>query len=171
MSNITIGNKIKDLQFAIEVITTLKGRIYITRDSINQLIEFSQCFGCLPIFTQKFKGKKRSWVFLNPEQISNIPSLKYKITFRVSLSICINFITILKEEQQHYCFEVAKNANKHQVKKAIENIFQVKVESVRVANIRGKVKRLGRNIGKRPNWKKAYVKLKEGEKPIDFFKT
>ncbi len=79
--------------------------------------------------------------------------------------------TIIKEEQQHYCFEVAKHANKYQVKKAIENIFQVKVESVRVANIRGKVKRLGRNIGKRPNWKKAYVKLKEGEKPIDFFKT
>jgi large subunit ribosomal protein L23 len=45
------------------------------------------------------------------------------------------------------------------------------VDSVRVANVRGKMKRLGRNIGKRPNWKKAYVKLKEGEKPIDFFKT
>jgi large subunit ribosomal protein L23 len=79
--------------------------------------------------------------------------------------------TILKEDKQHYCFEVARSANKHQVKKAIENIFQVKVQSIRVANVRGKVRRLGRNIGKRPNWKKAYVKLKEGEKPIDFFKT
>lgn len=79
--------------------------------------------------------------------------------------------TILKEEKNHYCFEVSRNANKHQVKKAIENIFQVKVKSVRVANMRGKVKRLGRNVGKRPDWKKAYVKLKEGEKQIDIFKA
>ena len=79
--------------------------------------------------------------------------------------------TILKEEKNHYCFEVSRNANKHQVKKAIENIFQVKVKSVRVANVRGKVKRLGRNVGKRPDWKKAYVKLKEGEKQIDIFKA
>ncbi len=79
--------------------------------------------------------------------------------------------TILKEDKDHYCFEVAKSANKYQIKQAIENIFQVKVDSVRIANVRGKVKRLGRSIGKRPDWKKAYVKLKEGEKPIDYFKA
>jgi large subunit ribosomal protein L23 len=65
-------------------------------------------------------------------------------------------------------FEVAPSANKIEVKRAIEELFKVKVEEVRLANIRGKVKRMGRWSGKRRDWRKAYVRLKEGEKAPDF---
>lgn len=65
-------------------------------------------------------------------------------------------------------FEVDVKANKIQVKAAVEELFKVKVAAVRVFNVRGKVKRLGRNVGKRRDWRKAYVRLKEGEKAPDF---
>jgi large subunit ribosomal protein L23 len=65
-------------------------------------------------------------------------------------------------------FEVAPHANKIQVKKAVEELFKVKVAEVRLANVRGKVKRMGRWAGKRRDWTKAYVRLKEGEKAPDF---
>jgi len=65
-------------------------------------------------------------------------------------------------------FEVDPNANKIQVKDAVEELFKVKVEEVRLFNVRGKVKRLGRYEGKRRDWRKAYVRLKEGEKAPDF---
>ncbi|HYM62430.1 MAG TPA: 50S ribosomal protein L23 [Thermoanaerobaculia bacterium] len=65
-------------------------------------------------------------------------------------------------------FEVDVKANKIQVKAAVEELFKVKVAEVRVFNVRGKVKRLGRNVGKRRDWRKAYVRLKEGEKAPDF---
>lgn len=69
-----------------------------------------------------------------------------------------------------YTFEVKKNANKIEIKKAIEEVFPgVEVESVNTLNVLGKVKRMGRNEGKRPDWKKAIVKLKEGSKTIEFF--
>lgn len=69
-----------------------------------------------------------------------------------------------------YTFEVAKSANKIEIKKAIEEVFPgVTVESVNTLNVQGKVKRMGRNEGKRPDWKKAVVKLKEGSKSIEFF--
>ncbi len=77
--------------------------------------------------------------------------------------------TILKEQKKQYCFEVARDANKYEVRSAIERLFNVKVDSVRLVNVRGKMKRLGRSIGKRRDRKKAYVELKEGEKPIEFF--
>jgi len=77
--------------------------------------------------------------------------------------------TILKEEKGQYCFEVARYANKHEVKSAIERLFNVKVESVRLVNVQGKIKRLGRSLGKRKDRKKAFVELKQGEKPIEFF--
>jgi len=77
--------------------------------------------------------------------------------------------TILKEEKNQYCFEVARYANKHEVKNAIERLFNVKVESVRLVNVQGKMKRLGKHLGKRKDRKKAYVELKEGQKPIEFF--
>lgn len=67
-----------------------------------------------------------------------------------------------------YIFEVDVKATKHQIKGAVEKLFNVHVERVHSLNIRGKMKRVGRNVGKRPNWKKAYVTLKEGEK-IEFF--
>ena len=66
-------------------------------------------------------------------------------------------------------FEVSTRANKIQIKKAVEAQFQRKVASVRVARFAGKERRQGRFAGYRPEWKKAYVRLAEGEKPIEFF--
>jgi large subunit ribosomal protein L23 len=66
-------------------------------------------------------------------------------------------------------FEVAPRANKIQIKRAVEAQFQRKVTEVRVANFLGKERRQGKFKGYRPAWKKAYVRLAEGEKPIEFF--
>lgn len=77
--------------------------------------------------------------------------------------------TLLKETQRALCFEVHREATKPEIKKAVETIFGVRVQDVRVANVHGKVKRQGKYSGKRPDWKKAYVVLKQGEKMIEFF--
>jgi large subunit ribosomal protein L23 len=77
--------------------------------------------------------------------------------------------TALKETQRSLCFEVHRDASKPEIKKAVESLFGVKVADVRVANVHGKVKRQGRYVGRRPDWKKAYVVLKQGEKMIEFF--
>jgi large subunit ribosomal protein L23 len=77
--------------------------------------------------------------------------------------------TNLKETQRTLCFEVHRDATKPEIKKAIESLFSVKVAGVRVLNAHGKLKRQGRFAGRRPDWKKAYVVLKEGEKMIEFF--
>jgi large subunit ribosomal protein L23 len=75
----------------------------------------------------------------------------------------------LKETQSTVCFEVHRDATKPEIKKAVESLFSVKVADVRVANMHGKVKRQGRYSGRRPDWKKAFVVLKKGEKMIEFF--
>jgi large subunit ribosomal protein L23 len=77
--------------------------------------------------------------------------------------------TFLKETQSSLCFEVHRDATKPEIKKAVETLFGVKVADVRVANVHGKVKRQGRYVGRRSDWKKAYVVLKKGEKMIEFF--
>ena len=69
-----------------------------------------------------------------------------------------------------YVFEVAKAANKIEIAKAISQIFNVKVVSVNTVNVEGKVKRMGRSIGKRSDYKKAIVKLAAGES-IEFFEA
>lgn len=75
----------------------------------------------------------------------------------------------LKDTENLYLFRVARDANKIQIRRAVEQIFKVKVESVRTVRVRGKTKRVGRRLGRRPDWKKAYVKVRAGEKPIEFF--
>jgi large subunit ribosomal protein L23 len=75
----------------------------------------------------------------------------------------------MKETANVIAFEVAPEANKIQVKKAVEELFKVKVDEVRLLNMRGKVKRLGRFAGRRRDWRKAYVKLAEGQKAPEFF--
>ncbi len=77
--------------------------------------------------------------------------------------------TFLQERENAYTFEVAKDATKPQIKKAVEKIFGVKVKSVRTINVKGKKKRLGRFEGKRRDWKKAIVYLADKEQKIDFF--
>jgi large subunit ribosomal protein L23 len=70
----------------------------------------------------------------------------------------------LKDTGNQYVFEVQRGANKIEIKKAVEKLFKVKVISVRIANMDGKVKRLGKSFGKRPDWKKAVVKLNPKDK-------
>jgi large subunit ribosomal protein L23 len=67
------------------------------------------------------------------------------------------------QDRSEYTFEVHPEATKHQIRHAIEELFGVKVTDVWTANIRGKEKRMGKSAGRRPNWKKAIVKLREGD--------
>ncbi len=68
----------------------------------------------------------------------------------------------LREQHNVVCFRVVPAANKVQIKRAVETLFEVRVKRVRTANFGGKEKRWGRFVGRRPNWKKAYVTLAEG---------
>jgi len=77
--------------------------------------------------------------------------------------------TQLKEQHQTLVFEVHRDATKPEIKKAFELLFERKVAEVRVARVHGKVKRQGRYAGQRPDWKKAFVVLKKGEKSVEFF--
>ena len=72
-------------------------------------------------------------------------------------------------EEKKYVFQVANDANKIEIKKAIEEIFGVKVEKVNTIRMEGKLKRNGRFVGRRANWKKAMVKLTADSKTIEFF--
>lgn len=76
--------------------------------------------------------------------------------------------TFLKDACNQLLFEVDPNANKSEIKKAVEKLFKVSVLSVRTQNRLGKRKRLGRFSGRRKNWKKAIVTLKQGDR-VDFF--
>ena len=73
-----------------------------------------------------------------------------------------------KESNHQYAFEVHSDANKVEIQRAVEQLFKVRVSQVRTCSVLGKLKRLGRKYGKRPDWKKAIVTLKEGDR-IDFF--
>jgi large subunit ribosomal protein L23 len=74
----------------------------------------------------------------------------------------------VKETEGTLVFEVAADATKTEVKKAVEILFKVKVSTVRTANVLGKERRRGKFTGFRPDWKKAYVRLKSGEKIPDY---
>jgi len=75
--------------------------------------------------------------------------------------------TLAVEDSNRFVFKVQKVATKLEIKKAVELMFDVEVEAVQVLNVKGKIKRFGRTLGKRSDWKKAYVKLKAGH-DIDF---
>lgn len=75
----------------------------------------------------------------------------------------------LKNLKNIICFEVADWANKIEVKKAVEKLFSVKVQEVKILNMKSKPKAYGRYRGRRAGFKKAYVRLKEGEKTLEFF--
>jgi large subunit ribosomal protein L23 len=77
--------------------------------------------------------------------------------------------TRLKDASNTVCFEVDRDANKIEIARAVSALFNVKVADVRVANREGKWKRMGKFVGQRKAWKKAYVRLAAGEKPIEFF--
>jgi large subunit ribosomal protein L23 len=73
-----------------------------------------------------------------------------------------------KEMYNQICLEVDRSANKVEIRRAVEVLFKTKVLAVKTQNMRGKTRRMGRNLGKKPDWKKAVVKLAPGES-IDFF--
>jgi len=74
----------------------------------------------------------------------------------------------VKETEGTLVFDVAPEASKNEVKQAVEALFKVKVAAVRTANVPGKERRRGRYAGYRPDWKKAYVRLKAGEKMPEY---
>lgn len=76
--------------------------------------------------------------------------------------------TLVNEQGNQVVFRVHPRANKVEIRQAVEQLFKVKVEKVRTTRLLGKVRRVGRHVGKRPDWKKAYVTLAEGSR-IDFF--
>ncbi len=78
--------------------------------------------------------------------------------------------TILADKMKQYTFEVLQDANKQEIKQAIEMIFSVKVKQVSVVNVKGKTKRFKNTVGKRSDWKKAFVSLQPGS-DIDFTVT
>ncbi len=77
----------------------------------------------------------------------------------------------VKETQNTLVFEVAEKATKTEVKQAVETLFKIKVENVRTAIVEGKERRRGKFTGYRPDWKKAYVRLKEGEKMPEYLNS
>lgn len=83
-------------------------------------------------------------------------------------SVLLKEATSEEGEGQVLTFRVDKKADKEEIRNAVEEIFNVKVSTVRTINYKGKVKRRGRTEGRRPNWKKAYVTLKKGEPMVDY---
>jgi large subunit ribosomal protein L23 len=82
--------------------------------------------------------------------------------------------TLVREKDGTYCFRVHVNASKIEIARAVEKLFskdKVKVASVRTSRVKGKVKRMGRFVGKRPDWKKAWVKLAPDSGEIAFFEA
>ncbi len=82
--------------------------------------------------------------------------------------------TLIREADGTYCFKVNVHANKLEIARAVEKLFEkdkVKVASVRTARVKGKTKRMGRFLGKRPDWKKAWVKLTADSGEIEFFEA
>jgi large subunit ribosomal protein L23 len=88
----------------------------------------------------------------------------------ISQAILSEKSTIIKEKENKYVFKVNPLANKHEIKHAIETAFGVKVTDIKTVNVKGKTKRLGRFEGKRSSWKKAIIKLKEGNS-IEIFEN
>lgn len=91
-----------------------------------------------------------------------------KITDVIRRPLITEKTTLLREDGRTLVFEVAVDANKIEIKRAVEKLFGSKVEGVRTAIAHGKFKRQGRFIGQRSDWKKAYVRLRDGEKIPEF---
>ena len=87
--------------------------------------------------------------------------------YDVILSPAITEKSTIASEYNQVVFNVARDASKPEIKRAVEQLFEVEVDSVRTLNVKGKTKRHGVQMGRRVNWKKAYVSLKEGQ-DLDF---
>jgi large subunit ribosomal protein L23 len=91
-----------------------------------------------------------------------------KLTDLIRRPLITEKTSILREDGRTIVFQVAPGANKIEIKRAIEQLLGAKVDTVRTTIAHGKVKRQGRYAGRRPDWKKAYVTLREGEKMPEF---
>ena len=91
-----------------------------------------------------------------------------KLTEVIRRPLVTEKTTLMREDGRTLVFEVARSANKIDVKRAVEKLFGAKVAEVRTALAHGKEKRQGRFSGRRPDWKKAYVTLREGQKMPEF---
>ena len=91
-----------------------------------------------------------------------------KLTSVIRRPLVTEKTTILREDGLTLVLQVATHANKVQIRQAVEQLFGSKVADVRTTSVRGKLKRQGRFAGRRPDWKKAYVRLREGEKLPEF---
>jgi large subunit ribosomal protein L23 len=91
-----------------------------------------------------------------------------KVTDVIRRPLITEKTTVLREDGLTIVFEVARDANKIDIRRAVEQLLGSKVESVRTSLAHGKMKRQGRYMGRRSDWKKAYVKLRDGEKLPEF---
>ncbi len=92
-----------------------------------------------------------------------------KSPYDIILKPVISEASTMNMHQRKYTFKVAPDANKIEIKKAVEEIFRVKVMKVTTINVKGKPKRLGYHVGRTSSWKKAIVKLTEDSRTIEFF--
>ena len=92
---------------------------------------------------------------------------KYQLASVLEAPVISEKSTVAADTNKQFVFKVQKNSTKKQVKSAVEVMFNVEVDSVRVLNVKGKQKRFGKSLGQRSDWKKAYVKLKPGHE-IEF---
>jgi len=91
-----------------------------------------------------------------------------KLTEVIRRPLITEKTTVMREDGLTLAFQVAVSATKVEVKQAVEQLFKTKVASVRTLIVHGKMKRQGRFVGQRPDWKKAYVRLRSGEKMPEF---
>ena len=94
--------------------------------------------------------------------------MKLKQTDIIFAPLVTEKSTALKEKERLLCFKVHRDANKIEIKQAVEKLFNTQVEWVKVINYLGKQKRFGRYTGRRPSWKKAYVKIKPDAKMVEY---
>lgn len=111
--DIIAGHSGRGVQFAIEVKTTHDENLYIARESVSQLIDFAERFGCKPILAIKFKGRGKPWLFVEPQHLAVTPALNFKVTFINALRSGIDFKTLIKEgKQDKLPFEVEKKCTR-----------------------------------------------------------
>lgn len=91
-----------------------------------------------------------------------------KLTEVIRRPLITEKTTIMREDGRTIAFQVAVEATKVEIRQAVERLLHAKVDSVRTSIVHGKTKRQGRFVGQRPDWKKAYVRLRDGEKMPEF---
>ena len=100
LPDLIAGSRKRCLQLVIEVKTTRSKTLYIENESVSQLVEFAQTFGCEAFLAIKFKGRERGWSFLKPEQLQVTKGQNYKITLKDALTTAIDLKTLIGEGKQ-----------------------------------------------------------------------